>query len=154
MIPSPSVFTKPDLLLVMLYCFCRTVPGGRLCIKRPQGSWPCESGHKHFISFLCLSGLWYLELCDLQHSKRYLQTETVVFLHVINKSIKQPSKVWLWVTLGEPEEPGYLPHIIVSCFKAVLQELSCCCCGHEVDFSCFVTNRQRISWIDVPAVKR
>lgn len=67
------------------------------------------SGHKHFNCFLCLSGLRCLELCDLQCSKRYLQTEIVVFLHVINKSIKQPNKVWLRVTLGETEEQGYLP---------------------------------------------
>jgi len=52
-------------------------------------------GINTFDSFLCLSGLQCLELCDLQCSERYLQTEIVVFLHVTNKSIKQSNEAWL-----------------------------------------------------------
>lgn len=74
--------------------------------------------------------------------------ETVVFLHVINKSIQQPNEVWLGVTLGEAEEPlasaESYPALKLFCRE---QEVECCHCGHGVEFSCSVTDRQRMSWL-------
>lgn len=84
---------SPALLLVMLYCFCRTSPG--VVVLNTLWDHDVVTLGINTSVFLCLSGLQCLELCDLQRSKRNLQTERVVFLHVINKSIKQPNKVWL-----------------------------------------------------------